>query len=229
MIDIIFFHVPKCGGTSVERQFEKIYGLNSTKYPATILDYIHIPPKDISKFKVLAGHITHDIAISYTTNSTKLITLLRKPSSRLRSFYNYFKTHDDQSLLFEYSNKYDFKQWLNCGHSEVLVQIQNSMIRQFTPESFWNVHQAANPDLMLHRAREYISTFDVVGTLERIERFNDSVGDLLGCNFNNQLHENKSKIDYTHDVSTAYIDSWIRDNSILDLLFYEEIHNNRLT
>lgn len=229
MTDIIFFHVPKCGGTSVERQFEKNYGLNSTKYPATILDYIHIPPKDISKFKVLAGHITHDIAISYTTNSTKLITLLRLPSSRLRSFYNYFKSLDDSSLLCEYSNKYDFKRWLNCGHPEVLVQIQNSMIRQFTPESFWLTDRAANPDLILHRAREYISTFDVVGTLEKIDQFNVCVENLTGCNFNSDLHENRSSTDHTRDVPTEYIDAWMRDNSMLDLLFYEEIIKTRLT
>jgi hypothetical protein len=229
MNNIIFFHVPKCGGTSVERQFETIYGLNSIKYPATILDYIHIPPKDILKFKVLAGHINHDIGISYTTKSTKLIALLREPSSRLRSFYNYFKTINDASLIYEYSNKFDFKDWLNCGYSEVLVQIQNSMIRQFTPESFWVIGRAANPDLILHRAKEYISTFDVVGTLEKIDQFNISVGNLIGCDFSNKLHLNKSKMDYTQDVRTAYIDSWVKDNSMLDLLFYEEIISNRLT
>jgi hypothetical protein len=229
MNNIIFFHVPKCGGTSVERQFEKIYGLNSIKYPATILDYIHIPPKEISKFKVLAGHITHDIAISYTSKSTKLLTLLREPSSRLRSFYNYFKTLDDTSLMYEYSNKFGFKDWLNCGYPEVLVQIQNSMIRQFTPESFWNIDRAANPDLILHRAREYISTFDVVGNLDKLEQFNISVGNLIGCDFSNKLHVNMSKMDYTQDVPTAYINSWMRNNSILDLLFYEEVFNNRLT
>jgi len=229
MMDIIFFHVPKCGGTSVERQFETIYGINSTKYPASILDYIHIPPKDISKFKVLAGHITHDIAISYTTRSTKLITLLREPCSRLRSFYNYFKTLNDTSLMYEYSNKFDFKDWLNCGYPEVLIQIQNSMIRQFTPEGFWIIDRAANPDLILHRAREYISTFHVVGTLEKIDQFNISVENLIGYNFNNKLHENKSKMDYTHDVPTAYINSWMKNNSTLDLLFYEEVFNNRLS
>jgi hypothetical protein len=219
---VIFFHIPKCGGTTIEFALENFFGVGSVKYPATVYDYLMTVPTDINLFKVLAGHITHDVALPYMNNSI-LIALFRNPAKRIRSLYNYYYFLNDESLDNKLARSQLFRDWIECRTPNILVQIQNSVIRQFTPESYWMVDRAACPELIMNYAKTFIDKFDLIGDLDDYNNFLTKLTDLLGVNIPFEYKLNSSSEDMTQSVSDAELQDWLIENSRLDLEFYEYI------
>ena len=218
---IIFFHIPKSGGTSVEFGLANHFGSNYVKFPATVIDYFQIPPSEFYAHRVLAGHITHDAALPYMNSDAALITLLRNPADRLRSSYNYFSKLGDGSELARITNELSFLDWLNCRHPVVIVQIQNAMIRQFTPESYWNTDRPANMDLIMRAAVQFIEKFRIVGFLSDMRGFSSQLDRLIGKSIDLRVPLNVSKVDNTNAVSDNILNSWVRSNSKMDQDFFD--------
>lgn len=221
--DLIYFHVTKAAGTSIENALHNYFGENRVLLNVTKDDYLATPPCDIRKYKALAGHISHDLALPYITNKTILITVLREPRNRIRSLYNYFRSLNGSYPVVLLAKKYEFFEWINCKESVVLDQIQNSAIRQFTPGSYWNIHNAANPDLILEYALKFIKSFNLIGTVENLEDFSIQLHKTTGIKFDCSSKLNRSNQDFTSNVSDAYLDEWLMKMSSLDLAFYNRV------
>lgn len=220
---IIFFHIPKCAGSTIEEAFSARYP-NSVKFPATVLDYLISPPDIVmNKHSVLAGHITHDTALPYINQDTILITLLRNPIARVRSAYNYFSQINDNSKLNLASSHLAFEDWLYSDIPEIKIQIQNAMIRQFTPESYWDTSRSACPELIRHQACKFISRFNLVGVLEKLPEFSEKLQLLTGINIKTQAIVNKSKKDNTRHIPDHFILNWLEKESSHDLFFYNYV------
>jgi len=222
---IIFFHIPKCGGTSVEESFEKVYGRGSVKFPATVIDYLAMPPDITNEFKVLAGHISHDLALPYIDKNTLLITLFRNPLKRIRSLYNYYRVLNDSSNEFNLALSMSFREWLNSKEPTVLIHIQNAVIRQFTPESYWDINKSACPELILSYAKKFIQKFHIIGSLEKYDDYVHSINNLIGMSLSSDVVSNKSKIESTSSVDDEELMNWLLTNSKLDVDFYDFVIN----
>lgn len=218
---IVFFHIPKCAGTSVEDAFAELYGENNIFKEKTIIDYLMCNPADVEKNKVLAGHITHDTAQCYINNNTLLITLLRNPISRIRSVYNYHYNLNDESLLYHLARENKFGDWLECNIPEILIHIENAVVRQFCPESFWNPILAACPDLIIQTAINFLDKFHVIGIVEEMELFQLS---LMNYNINLKLNTlNKSHSDETKNISNSELKKWYLKKCELEYIFLSKI------
>ena len=219
--NIIFFHIPKCGGTSIEKSLSDQFGRDHIKFPATVLDYLDTPPQYLINYKVLAGHITHDLALPYINDESVLITMFRSPLKRIRSLYNYFLNLNDGSIYYDLANSLTFSEWLYSNHPSVLVNIQNAMIRQFTPESYWDVNRSANPQLIFSYAIKFLKKFHIIGFLDEYDNFIFNLNKSLYLNLPSNVILNKSLEDMTSAVSDFELCQWMSANSSLDLEFYD--------
>jgi hypothetical protein len=213
---IIFFHIPKCAGTTVEEGFSNHFGSDRVKAPATIDDYRVIPPHFLEPYQVLAGHITHDYALPYITSTSILLTLLREPAARLRSLYNYYRTLNDDIEIVRQAKQLSFARWLDTDCPEVTVMVENAIIRSFTPESYWRVDAPACPELIVSYAIRFLKIFDSVGFVEDIGVFLLKVRALTGVEIPN-VRANSSSVDCTTEVSDEEMAAWLTRNSALDL------------
>jgi hypothetical protein len=105
----------------------------------------------------------------------------------------------------------------------VLVNIQNAVVRQFTPESYWDTNRAANPLLIIKSATNFIEKFNIIGLVEDINNFYAKVEKKLNIKIDKKIL-NKSKNDYTTDVSDEILNTWIIKNSELDIQFMNVIY-----
>ncbi len=96
---IVHVHIPKTAGTSMNEILEKNYSaeciLSISTETANIAE--RMAPQDISKVKVVRGHIQYDLVDDLFNNIT-CIFLLRKPGPRIFSFYSFVKRHKAHPL-----------------------------------------------------------------------------------------------------------------------------------
>jgi len=161
MNKLIFLHLVKNGGSTMREIIEREYG---RKYVMTIdnsneSDFLNMTREEKEILKVLQGHMQFGHHQRFESK-VFYITLLRKPFSRILSFYNYFGTLPNHPRYEEVINSsfYDF-----MVNSEGRPNIHNGQVRNISGID-------DKPELMLEKALDNIEKhFSVVGLLERYE------------------------------------------------------------
>jgi len=222
-IELLFVHIPKCGGLSIEEALAAYFGEAQVMRNATIVDYLNAPPPQILQHKVLAGHVTHDAALPYLEHARNSLIVFRNPLSRLRSLYNYFRMPAFLgSVEGQAAQTRTFLDWLSCGIPQVVVQTRNQVIRQLSPESFWNPEFPAHPDLILKAAIRFVRTISIVGTLEDIQTVETKLEDALAIKLKFP-HLNRSLVDYTRHITNTELFSWYSEHCSLELQFFKKL------
>jgi hypothetical protein len=168
---LIYFHVPKCAGTSVSDFLQREFGKDLVKSPATYIDY-NITPSNYNKFKVYAGHLYYD-QLSLLPRGGSYMTILRNPGSRLISLYNYFKSLDisksKNMVAANLAQKLDFHDWLECGNPEVIHDTSNAIVRHFAPKSFFFDQTPACRQNILFASQQFANQFSLIGFSEYLD------------------------------------------------------------
>ena len=188
---IIFFHVPKCGGTSVHQGLARAVTLRG-------FGALHLDPEasriaadavgdDLLAFRdrwlvyhavqrrshLIGGHFAYVPALADLAEDYHLVTLLREPRSQLLSqfFYNRDKARSDH---FGIDPGVSLKEFLR---SELALEVGANYVRTFTDP---HLRAEARSPQALATALGNLERFDAVGALEHLGLWQARLSQILG-------------------------------------------------
>lgn len=225
---LVFFHVPKCGGTSIDSAFRRaitFHGLGArpldpkaSKQAADAIgdDYLDLRERWLvyqvqrAQDSYIHGHFPWSPAIPQVKGDYRLVTLVRDPRAQLLSefFFNRDKTNVGH---FSIERDTPLKQFLT---TPVARDIGTKFVQYFTDPPLRRA--AAEPEAVEAACRN-LALLDVVGTLEHLDDWTAQVGALLG----RPLEVGRERVSPTpksrrdaevDDEATAMIDELVRPN-----------------
>jgi len=218
---LIFMHIPKCGGTTLEHLIAKNYQVNGVLHinaPALLRNPRAVFKRGVFPRAVMGHHKLNQPLYQLASRAFVHITVLREPVSRTLSYYNYLRTSEGHG-------KHDSVKGLTLEefiNSDELVELDNAQAlrlagvlrrreirrRRFGPET-------------LEAAKETLtSRFSLFGLTERYDEFLIMLRRLLGWADIYYQRRNVSKGHTERAEIPAPVLDRIRERNSLDLELY---------
>lgn len=185
---IVFLHVPKTGGTTLH------FHLSEQLRPSEFCTYRHnsllsAPAIRLSPFRVFSGHFDRRCVNVIPGLTKKVLTVLRKPRSRLISVYRYLAAHKPDRALVEgmelakAARALPFSRFLEAALEINPAAVDNTYLRAFGSclpvrrweqaaeapwMSRWKDPSDAERERMLQYALAFIERLDAVAILENL-------------------------------------------------------------
>lgn len=234
---LIFIHIPKSAGTSVQNALCNCINL---KYCVLLRDDIKSKEKfneKINSFQAISGHFSFNNINTKLTNQKKhiFITLLRNPLERILSLYHYIKItpqHYLNPILFnEQINIYTFLNKLLDYESIDLQKNSPSDLQKNSPSEIRNTsyQMLVTPGLTSQDSIKFIeNNYHLVGITEMIGIAEEKLNVLLS-NFTTPFK--LKKINVTERKELINLDSktlnFIHDINQIDFEIYEYFFKNQ--
>jgi hypothetical protein len=210
---IIFMHIPKTGGTTLNEVFKRSCTENEI-YDHVPLEamrnhFSQLKEEDKKEIKAISGHHFYGIHDLFSKPYT-YFTMMRNPIERVISLYYFLKTYP--GYYEENMRNMSFEEYIDWD-----PQARNGQIHQICGQ---------NSQLSLEKAKENLKVFEVVGITEM---FNESLL-LLKNKFNwaniEYKKENVTKSRPRISEVSPKIIKKIEKNNELDIELYEFIKSN---
>jgi len=202
----IFFHVPKCGGTSVVQGLSRLFGtLNAggkRRLFKTDARAIRQACRDLSVSRpafvdallryqlasrdnyFIAGHIPFSrAAVAGFEQEWHFLTMLRDPKERLLSAY-YFDRYKDKSGPYVDFISDDLETWLgtqqgrNAGNTILRYFVGDRAIAESVRDGKLNAREMQES---IDTAISNLSNFSIIGDLSDTEKFLSDIENVFGC------------------------------------------------
>lgn len=211
---LMFVHIQKCAGLSLQRKIRTIYGpgVFDRIFRMSPLNETASYRRTLQRYGYAMGHYAYGLErhIGLNLVKPKYITLLRDPVARLTSLYRYSRDHTDAYYhRFAQNGPADF--FLRSG----LLEMDNGMVRYLLQSSriFINdvpVGKIGEDEYL--QAVNNLRQFLLVGIVESFDKFIFLLGKKLGWKSSKYLRINES--------------SGCRNSDHLDLGLGEELHQS---
>ncbi len=170
---ILFDHIPKCGGTSLNLYLvahypeRKIFTVNGIKPTESIEEFKALAPCKKTRYDLVKGHLAIELLDHVSAEMLK-ITVLRDPIDRIISHFYYAK-RTKQHYLYSKIKKsgMDLEQYVTSGLSD---ELQNYYTTFFSGLTARDVER--NPEKAIIRAVQIVQErYDIVGFLDDFKSF----------------------------------------------------------
>jgi hypothetical protein len=221
----IFYHIPKCGGTTVSRVIDRVYDSSvlqavdpsKHKFETSLRALRQMDPESISKLRMIRGHQTYGLHKAFQ-RPCRYITVLREPARRFVSAYYHAIFREPASPLGQRLREtcLTLKQ-LAEADDEVLGR--DYLVRRFAgvPDATHAVDGTAFLELA---KRNLASDFTVVGITERMDESVLLVSEMLHWKIRGYRSHNLNKRYSANEVDLEVLKVFRQRNSS-DVEFYE--------
>lgn len=136
---VVFIHVPKTGGTSINSYFKEFVGSKRSGlalfYDESFADNADLFARKARNARFVTGHMPWTVFESFRSENTYAFTFLRDPYDRLRSLYHHAvnlppSVRDDEDMRLV--KNMSLKEFLASRHPVVRLAADNFLARQFT-------------------------------------------------------------------------------------------------
>lgn len=191
MKNAIFFHVPKCAGTSFIEVLNYLYGAdNQNICPALVDEELNkcVTSGDVGQYKLFKGHFTVSAAARIPCfDDAFKISIFRHPIDRCISLYGYLRGHsqDDLEMVNDYQKSHIL--YAKAFHLKDILRLpdgsawKNEYTRSFSQFVDYNQTAAQSAD-------EILSMLDMIGFTDCLPVFTREVKEVLW---------NEQSIDYS--------------------------------
>jgi hypothetical protein len=217
-LSLIFIHVPRTGGTTLNTVIERQYPRHSTftidgkRVSESIIQFKSLPLEDRAQIKCLKGHMLFGLH-EYLPQPTAYISMLRDPVDRIISHY-YFVLRTSDHYLHEtvVSKKMDLTDYVSSGIS---MELKNGQACAMSGR------YAKSTDVLETAKRNLRQHFLLVGLAERFDESLMLFSKLLGWKKvwyikRNVVQERPAKNELPIQVLNT-----IRKHNELDIELYE--------
>lgn len=225
---ILFDHLPKCGGSSLNYYLAKHYprrktfSLNGADPESSVKKFINKSQRERFSYDLIKGHLAHEL-LDYAPHACIKVTVLRDPVERIVSHYYYAKSTPKHYL---YSKIHDANMNLeDYVSSNIGGELHNWYTTHFTGLSVEEVQ--SNQVNSLENAHEVIKKYDIVGFLDKY------------ADFINKL-QNKANLRYSYSDKKINVTckkpllkeipkdtlKLIHDANIVDIKLYNRLRNH---
>lgn len=227
---ILFDHLPKCAGTTINSYLKKFYPyrltyhIKSNKEEDFVQKFLELDTRKQKKYKFIYGHRANQL-IPFTDDDKIVATVMREPVDRMISNYFYVKRnvkHQFHKRVMED----DIKLEDYCA-TEIGGKLNNWYVHHFSGLSKAEVRQ--HPKEAVTVALDYIEkNYDIIGFQDQLPAFFDALQLKLGVQFmgldeqpNKNTTNNRPMIDEVSDLTKQRISEFNK----ADVLLFEKVHS----
>jgi hypothetical protein len=183
---VVFLHAEKTGGTSIQSMLAK--SLPEKEIFCEHDDTVYWrTPSEINQYRVLCGHFNYDTTKLLTPGKNHLVTMVRDPSQRILSLYNFWRAHDEShpnhTIYHSIAWQMGFEEFLKDERVVSSRHVWNNMAWYIAGEEKWNEWRKMNTiseneqvtyleEIVTPFLRKRMEMFSVVGLQEK---FSESV------------------------------------------------------
>jgi hypothetical protein len=223
---ILFDHLPKCGGSSLNKYLEahyprrKIFSLNTYALPSSLENFRKLSQKKRYGYDLVKGHMAHKLLDHVHPECIK-VTVLREPVDRIVSHYYYAKgspshylyshIHSNQMSLVDYANSNlsaELRNWYTVHYSGLTSQ-----------------EAERNPRESIDKACETVLTrYNIIGFLDDFSFFADTLRKQANFRYaytNTKINVSEGR-PRVENLEASIIDK-IKQINYLDIELYKKI------
>lgn len=223
---ILFDHLPKCGGSSLNIYLEahyprrKTFSINGLDPTASVKRFKRFSQSKRHGYDLINGHLANDL-MEYVHPDCLKITMLREPVDRIISHY-YFARWSPSHYLHAALRESDMS-LKDYAASDLSEELRNWYTTHFT--GLTAAEAEKNPEAAVNRAIDAVlNQFDIIGFVDAFSSFTDVLRARAGFRYAYQGR----KVNLTpgragiRDVPETAL-STIRQANHLDIMLYRKI------
>lgn len=221
---IVFFHIPKTGGTTLDYltaknyRIDYVYQVNGPAFDQHVAGVF----KNNNMFRVLMGHYELNDYFYQLFDRRKMaqFTMLREPVGRVISYYDYLRTSPNHPK-YEIAKDLTLKEFVTHPDIDEMPNGQSYRILGMLKDALWRKTDKSDDQLIAEVKYQLEKRFTLFGLTEMYDHFLLMAQRGLGWNdiFYQRMNSSREKTDKS-TISDDVI-HLIRDQNRIDIELYE--------
>jgi Sulfotransferase family len=223
---VIFLHIPKTGGTTLQHILQRCYRRNQictfkdTNRQSQIENFKKLAANKREAYHLIQGHLFFGFH-RHLPGDSIYITLLREPIARTLSFYYYARSQPDHYLYSSLRNDDVDLRTLLKDRRAISDEFFNLQTRMVAGEEWNDPTKKLADRAALERAKENLQNRFVVGLTEEFDASLRLMSQRFGWNVKSYTKKNVTRQKPRNNTLDAETLALLREANALDIELYQ--------